>query len=391
MKRPEPGRSKPRTVLHVIDALNYGGAQKLIVLLAQWTPANAYKTIVCALQPNWDVEAALTACGAKVICLARRRPSILSPHRLAAYIYHNLKDIRRICKTHDVDVVQCHLSDAEFLGISAGRLAGVRRVVTTVHYPDLLPQRKGNDPRNYLRRLTTRLLYRMVDYVIAVSDDVADQLNDLWRLSGSKLRIMTNRIDVQAQKDAAVADGLKKDIGLGERDRMLLSVGRLMPPKGQSHLIGAMAEIAKRFDDVKLALAGDGDLRDRLKKRAADLGLEKRIIFLGSRDDIAQLLKLSDIFVLPSLWEGTSLALLEAMAAAKPIVATDIPGNRAVLKDGVNGLLVPSGDAFALARAIGQLLADPKKAAALGRKAQKEAVDHYDIRTSVAELMALWQ
>ena len=93
IKRPLSGRTPPRTVLHIIDALNYGGAQKLIVLLAQWTPASTYRTVVCALQPNTDVEAALTACGAKVICLARQRPSILSPLRLAVYVYRNLKDI----------------------------------------------------------------------------------------------------------------------------------------------------------------------------------------------------------------------------------------------------------------------------------------------------------
>ncbi|MBA4396804.1 MAG: hypothetical protein C0394_05415 [Syntrophus sp. (in: bacteria)] len=383
--------SGKRTVLHVIDALNVGGAQELLVLLADKTPKSDYRTIVCVIQPDITVKSRIESRGAPVYCLERLRPSILAPVEFILYLYRNIRDIIALCRRHDVDVVHCHLSDAEFLGIPAGWLFGADRILSTVHYPALLPERKTGDLRNYLRILFTRMLYHMADAVIAVSDDVAEQLQAVFRLAPEKIKIVINGIDVDAIHATPPKQALLSSLGALPGQRLVTSVGRLMPPKGHRYLIEAMPLLKSRCSDLQLLLAGDGDLRASLEQLSERLGVRPSVSFLGSRNDIHEILALTDVFVLPSLSEGTSLALLEAMAAGKPIVATDIPGNSAILKHAHNCLLAPAGHPEKLAEAVAFLLEHPPIAAEYGRNAYRDVSSRFSIDQTVSQLAVLWR
>ncbi len=296
----------------------------------------------------------------------------------------------RICRQEKVNVIQCHLSDAEFIGILAGRLARIPRILTTIHYPDLLPPRRAGDFRNFLRWLYTKIIYKWVDHIIAVSEDVSQKLREIFDQKPPKVRIMLNRIDVQSFATALPSENLRKSLGLLPQNRILTTVARLMPPKGHNHLIDAMCKLVLKFEELKLLLVGDGDLKQILLRQCQVLGLQDRVLFLGSRRDIPAILALTEIFVLPSLWEGTSLALLEAMAGRKPIVATDIPGNRSVLRHKQNSYLVPPGDADALAQAICFLLQYPDIARNYAQNAYELAKTKLDIHRTIAELETLW-
>ncbi len=379
-----------RTVLHVIDALNIGGAQALLELLAAKTPRNRYRTLVCVLQPDTTVLSRIESTGVKVFCFNRRRPSIVRPIDFISYFYLNIRDIIRICDEYSVNVIHCHLSDAEFIGILAGRCCRMERIVSTVHYPALLPERKPGDIRNYFRMLTTRLLYRLADTVIAVSDDVAEKLHTVFELSPSRIQVIINGIDVDAIYHTQPNTDLLKLLSVKSGQRLITSVGRLMPPKGHRYLIEAMPAIHRQYPNARLILAGDGDLRKSLEARARDMGIQDAVSFLGSRNDIADILAVTEIFVLPSISEGTSLALLEAMAASKPIVATDIPGNSAILRHTSNCLLAPPADPEKLADAIVQLLKDPPTAAQYGQNAYQDVCRRYHIDQTISRLMAIW-
>jgi len=296
----------------------------------------------------------------------------------------------RICRQEKVDIIQCHLSDAEFIGILAARLAGIPRILTTIHYQDLLPTRRAGDFRNLLRWLYTKIIYKWVDGIIAVSEDVSQKLQELFGQKPPKVRVMVNRIDVQSFATTPPSEDLRKSLGLRPENKILTTVARLMPPKGHAYLIEAMHQLVPRFKNLKLLLVGDGDLRQPLQKKCAALGVMEHALFIGSRRDIPAILALTDIFILPSLREGTSLALLEAMASGKPIVATDIPGNRAVLRHQINSLLVPPGDAEALADAISFLLEHPGPARKYALKAHEAVQTKFDIRQTVKELEELW-
>ena len=203
-----------RHVLHVIDALNYGGAQELLVLLAKWSPKNQYRTTICVLQPNVELKAEIEALGVRVVSFDRPRPSILKPQRFISYFYRNVRDIVSLCSRDHVDVIQCHLPDAEFVGILAGFWTRVDRILTTLHSPKMLPARHGRDPRNFLRRLATRLLYMRVDAIIAVSEDVAVKVRDFVRVNPDKVFTIINGIDVDSFQGTQTQSGSGHETGI---------------------------------------------------------------------------------------------------------------------------------------------------------------------------------
>ena len=379
-----------RTILHVIDALNVGGAQELLVLLAEKTPKSAYQTLVCVIQPDTTIKARIESKGVAVYCFNRPRPSIYNPYDFILYFYKNVRDIIALCRQHKVDVVHCHLSDAEFMGIPAGWLYRADRVISTVHYPALLPERKAGDFRNHFRIGVTRMLYHLTDSVVAVSDDVAEQLKSVFHLAPSKIRIIINGIDVEAIHGTLAKPEWLPSVNALPGQRLITSVGRLMPPKGHRYLVEAIPYMTRRLGNLKLLLAGDGDLRESLEQQSQSLGVQNVVSFLGSRNDVREILALTEVFVLPSTSEGTSMALLEAMAAGKPIVATDIPGNRAILKHEYNCLLVPPGNPEKLAEAIAFLLNHPLIAADYGKNAYRDVYRQFDIEQTMTKLIAIW-
>jgi glycosyltransferase involved in cell wall biosynthesis len=167
-------------------------------------------------------------------------------------------------------------------------------------------------------------------------------------------------------------------------------VARLSEPKGHIHMIDAMPDVLARFPDARLLLLGDGELRGSLMNRVQALGLADSVLFLGVRPDVPAVLALADVFVFPSLWEGTSLALLEAMGSARPIVASYIDGNRHLLTDGRDCLLVPPGQPGPLCAAVIRLLEDRGLAADLGARARRVALERFDIRVMLAAYERLW-
>ncbi len=167
-------------------------------------------------------------------------------------------------------------------------------------------------------------------------------------------------------------------------------MGRLALAKNQAELIRAMPAILRQAPNCRLLIAGEGPLRPSLEALIAELDLAGSVQLLGNRDDIPQLLYVADVFVFPSLFEGHPGALVEAMFAARPIVASAIPVHGETLLDGQAGALVPLGDANALAQAIVDLLRNPAHAATLGQCARATALERFDIRHIAAQHEALY-
>ncbi len=380
-----------RTVLHVIDTLSYAGAQRYVVLLCQWSSRQRFRHIVCVLQPEIDLKNQLESAGVEVVCLNMPRPSILRLWRFVRYAWCALQSIMHLCRREGVDVVQCHLSDAEFLGIAAAVCSRTPVIITTLHGPQMLPCRPWWSARSMLRRLVTRLLYCCVDHIVAVSAEVALEARRQFRAPLSKITTIINRIDTDSYGVPVDTAAVKAALGLEPDSRVITTVSRLEPLKGHACLISALGMLGSQHDDVRLLLLGEGTSRADLEDQCRKSGLAERVVFLGTRDDVRAILAVTDIFAFMSFIEGTSLALMEAMAAGRPIVATDIPGNRTLLSHNKSALLVPAGDAPAMARALSELLDDRVAAQALGTEARAFVREYFDIRTTVAELERLWQ
>ena len=226
-------------------------------------------------------------------------------------------------------------------GLLAATLARVPAIVATVQLAGELPTGPGIP---VLRRFAPLL----VDRYVAVSDAVAGRLRDLLGVESDKVRVVHNGIDVAAQL-ARAGDGAPRRPG-----STVLTTARLEWRKGHRYLL----EAATLLPGVRFLLAGDGPERSELEEKIQRAELGDRVILLGYREDIPKLLECCDVFAFPSLDEGLPLAVLEAMAARRPVVASAIPSVAEVITHGQTGLLVPPGEPVALAQAIQSLLGD---------------------------------
>lgn len=386
------GPTAPSRVLFVIDNLECGGAQQLLVPFTRELRRRGSAVTVCALQPRAELAPRLEAAGARVLCLGRTRPSILNPPAFLGYLLGNLRALLRLAREPGT-VLSAHLSDAEFLGICAGLLGRVP-VTVTVHAQRLLPPRAAWDPRNALRRLVTRLLFNRAQWVVAVSTETAALLTDLFGVGAERVRVILNGIDAEAYAPTPALQGagqaLRQELGIPAESFLVCSIARLTAQKNLPLAIRAVAWLMAQGHDLRLLLAGDGPLRGELQDLVRSLGLERQVLLLGFRDDVPRLLGAADAVLSTSDYEGTSLALLEAMAGGKPVVATDIPGNDALLRHGENGLLAPPGDAEALGRELLRLMTDPELRAQLGQAAADTVRRAYGMETMVDAYAELW-
>lgn len=382
---------RPKTILHIIDSLEYGGAQRLLSLLAQFTPPESYRMVVAVLQDKNPLAQKFEKTGVNLYLFNRARPSILKPLRFISYVYRNLKDIISICKKEHVDIIHCHLSDAEFLGILAAVILGIRNVFITIHVSRLFPPYSKSDPRLLARKLLMRILYRFTKGIISVSKEVTDEVQNIVKVSKEKIFTLINGIDTKVFESPGDCEYIREELGLNQNTKVLLNVGRLTEAKGQVYLINAMKLLASRYPGIRLLIAGEGELKPFLKELVIRNELERFVIFLGTRDDIPELLSLADVFVFPSVHEGTPLSLLEAMAAGKPIVASDIPPHRDLLVDRHSAILVSPEDSLDLAEAIEKLLMDSKLGVELGMKARETVQKNFDINVMISQLIEIWE
>jgi glycosyltransferase involved in cell wall biosynthesis len=231
-----------------------------------------------------------------------------------------------------------------------------------------------------------RFVLRRFDALIAGAIDIKDYLI-LHGQDSSCIHVVHNWVDVSKRKPCSSALDTRRILGIG--DQLVIGcIGRLHPQKGQIYLIRAFANVLEEFPNTMLLLVGDGETRGKLEKEMALLGLAGKIIFAGTAtgDEYNNFLAAIDIYVQPSIFEGLPRTLLDAMYMGKPIVATDINGNREAIDDEVNGLLVRPENAEVLSQALKRLLRDSDERVRLSRQAIKSASDNFSMIKKLREI-----
>jgi glycosyltransferase involved in cell wall biosynthesis len=250
------------------------------------------------------------------------------------------------------------------------------------HWPDVVSPK---------RRLVNRLLLgRMADRITAVCAFSARALAENDGFRADRIEVIENGIDAdryQTPKDRSV---LKTRLGLALNRRYVATIARFHPVKDHQTLLRAFARVAASVDDVDLLLVGDGPLREELQTLATSLGLDQRVRFLGVRHDVPDVLAAVDLFALSSVSEAASITVLEAMATGTPVVVTDVGGNPEMVRNGVDGLLTPRGDAPAFAEALLRLLADPDLAASMGAQGAERARTTYRLGRTIDRYYQLY-
>jgi glycosyltransferase involved in cell wall biosynthesis len=379
----------PGTVMHLIANLERGGAQEVVRTLVRALPSSGWRPVVVTFRDG-PLRAEIEAAGVPVRLLPGRRHSMLSPLRTGSELRSIRHELLAAIDDDDVAVVQTHLlGSLDFLALTV-RDGRDPIVLWTVHNAllDLRADQLPDDQRWLLgaKRAGYRLAYRLgarrVDGFIAVSDDVATAITHAYRPPRGRLFLIPNGVDVERYAEQGDRAGVRAGLGLPASARLIIVVAKLFAQKGHAVLLEALASTSVRTDDAVLVV-GEGPERDRLEDIARRRGL-RCVRFLGARPDIPQLLAASDLFVLPSLWEGLPMALLEGMAAGLPVIATDVAGSRQVVVNGESGLLVPPGDPTALASAMTGLLADDAERTRLGRAARQRVESEFSAARQAA-------
>jgi glycosyltransferase involved in cell wall biosynthesis len=368
-------------VLYLVDSLETGGAERGLTLTVRHLDRTKVDPEVAYLWEPSPLRADLEAAGARIHGIGVRQ---------GTSAFRAIPRVRRLLRAGGFDAIHTQLLWASITGRIAGRLAGVKVVshianVETGGFRDR--ELEGGTARKarLLARLDGWTGRHFVDRFVAISEAVrADPIRGAgWDRARIDVVLRGQELDRLGERAAEPVSPPIDDAG----SPSIVCVGRLSEQKGYRFLLEAMPAILAEHPHARLLLAGDGHLRSPLTARAVPLG--DRVSFLGLRDDVPALIAHADLFVFPSLWEGQGNALLEAMAVGAPIVATDIPSTRETVIDGEHALLVPPGDATALAHAVNRLVADPALAARLAEAARVRAQD-YNIERTTRDLEAVY-
>jgi len=264
--------------------------------------------------------------------------------------YFTFLKVAKILKQEKIDVIHTHNTQPFVDGTIAAILAGVKTIIHTDH------ARIFPDKKRYM--FAEWLMAQFAYKVVGVSNHTSENLIKYEKISKKKIITIPNGVDGTLYNVSINREQKKRELGIVKNGPIIGLGVRLEEQKGITYLLKAMPIIMKEFQDITLLIAGKGNLKNDLIKEASDLGITNNIIFVGPRLDMAELLKLFDLYVLPSLWEGLPMVLLESLAAGCPIVTTDVGGNSTVIKHRLNGSLVEPRNFTSLASEIIRLLKD---------------------------------
>ena len=361
----------PLRIAHLIETDGPGGAERVVANLARTLQGQGlYNVVVVPSEGEGWLATELAGSGVAVEHFEPVRTRVSRG---------TVRSLTTIFKRHRIDVAHSHEFTLAVYGSWAALVAGVRHVITMHggrYYAD-----------EFRRRLALRAAVACSSCTVAVSNSVARYL------SSDLLCRRTNIVTIPNGVAHAPVRGstLREELKLGSDDRLLVAVGNLYPVKGHRYLIEAVAAINQRHPNVHLAICGRGDLATSLIAQAQGLGIEGKLHLLGLRADIPAVLAGADVFVHPSLSEGLPLALLEAMFAARPIVASNVGEIAEALGGGTAGIVVNPADPRALANAIEELLSAPARARSLGERASARALAEYDISQMVRRYFSVYE
>jgi glycosyltransferase involved in cell wall biosynthesis len=294
-----------------------------------------------------------------------------------------VRKLRRALLSGKIDVLHAHNHTAFFYGTLAARLTSVK-VVYTEH--------GRTEPLSWKARLAHRVLSRFVHRTIVVADYLKEVLLRKEGFPENKVLFIPNGIDDSPYCEVGRDDSFRNELGFDASSRLVGVIARLDPIKNHKLILRAMKAVITEVPSARLVLVGDGPLRDELTQFVhQDSAVHDAVRFLGERDDVPRILKNLDLFVLPSLSEGMSLTLVEAMAASLPIVVTEVGGNPAIITNEESGLLVPSGDHEAMAAAVIGLLKDRALCDKLATGARKRYEEEFTIDRMVERYRRVYE
>lgn len=335
-------------IMQITHDLAIGGLQQVVVNICRSIDKNKFDISVLCLRDLGEYVTEIKNQGVKVIYL---------PQKHSGTDYFSFLKVAKILRDEQIDIIHTHNTQPLVDGTIGAILSGVKTIIHTDH------ARKFPDKKRYM--FAEWLMSHFVNKIVGVSEHTSNNLIKYEKISPKKIITIPNGIDGLKYNIKIDREKKKKELGI-TRDGPIIGLGvRLIKSKGITYLLKAMPELIKTFPDITLVIAGMGDYENQLKKEANEIGVDKNTLFIGPRLDMPELLKLFDLYVLPSLSEGLPMVLLEAMAAGCPIIATKVGGIELAITDGENGLLIEPRNSQLLTKNIITLLNDNKLRASI--------------------------
>jgi glycosyltransferase involved in cell wall biosynthesis len=356
--------------MHFSNCLVRAGAEEHILTLLKGLDRERFRlSLTCTPEVARKLGADVPS-DVEVFTLTLRKPG----HLAAAW------RLAGILRSRRVDILHSHLFYASLFASPIGRLCGVPVVVETPHV-------REHWRRGWLkgRFVVDRAVGRSVDHYVAVSEANARYLVETKGLPRRKVMVIRNGSDLTRFRPGPGDADLRRRLGFGAADPVLAVIGRLEPQKGHRFLLAALPAVRAEFPTVRLVCVGEGSLREELEATVARGGLQEAVRFVGYQEAVTEWVRVADVTVLPSLYEGLPLAAIESLAVERPVVATAVDGTPEVVLDGKTGLTVPPGDPAGLAAAVCRLLRDRGLRQELARAGRSWVLERFSQERQVRE------
>lgn len=344
-------------VVHIIDRLPPDGAERLLCEILRYRSSEFEYEVLCLVEGG-EFEKNIRELGVPVTILGKKPGvDIRMLWRLWRWLRHK-----------QPQVVHTHLFTADTWGRLAARLALVPQVYSTVH--------SVNSWQKWPHRMVDKILAKVTTSLVACTSLVAEKLINKDGISDKRVVTLANGVDLERFQNISPVD-LKSEFSLNPTLPVMAVLGRLEPVKGQSYLLTCLAELRDRGVAAQCLFIGDGPDLEALRQDATRLRLDGLVCFTGFRRDVPQILAAIDVLVIPSKWEGLPMALLEAMALGKTVVAHHVGGIPDVIRNQKEGLLVESGNQDAMVSALADVLRSDALRIEYGNAALARVQEHY--------------
>ncbi len=360
------------TIAHLVTSLEVGGAQHNMLLGLPRLDQNRYQHVLISIMDRMQMAQQFRSAGIELHSLGLSRKSDLA---VALRLRSLLKRLRP-------DILHTYLIHGNVLGRIVGRLVGVPTIIGS----ELTIGQAGP-----VGRLATKLTNPLTDAVEVNSETGGRAIAADLGVPSEKIEVILPGLDLQAFGGSDRRSAIRSEIGVLASDQLVLYVGRLQPVKGVEYGIRAFAKALSMNSNLHLALAGEGEQRAELVNLVTELNIQEKVSFLGARRDLPDVLSAADSVLMPSLTEGFPRVAIEAMAAAKPVIATRVGGVPEAVVHNETGILVESRDVDAMTNAIIETSRDTERQAAFGRKARARVEQLYSAESYVTRLDEMYQ
>jgi len=364
-------------IMFLYSSKGFGGIVRNLSLIVNNLNRELFNIVVVALTNENDTESSISLVSNKSVIFYR----IDDYKKLDFNIIRRLKEL---AISHKIDILSCHGYKADIYGaVISGFYKRNFKLFAMIH-GWIAPE-----PKFYLYNMLDRIVLRRFDKIIYVSKNLLKQV-PIFKNCPDKVVVIENAIDINEFKKGPKPDSVRAELGLGKEDVVVGFVGRLSKEKGAKTVLDALGTAPAASENIKLILAGDGPQRKELERRARDLGVSKKVIFLGHRKDIKNIYNAMDVYVSASLREGFPNSVLEAQSAGVPCIVTDIGGNNDIIQDGINGLLVKPGDYRDMSKKLSLLIKDKKLREKFIEEGERMAISRFSLKDRIRKLEELY-